>query len=392
MAEQDMQRIGMSEDDLAMQERRDRRSNQAAAFASWLNSMSLRPDANLPAQLQAAQERRASNIRKNRTVNMLESAGQTELAKQVKSGAITGKTAVAQMFQLAAEERQAQRAAAASARSFEQQKELIKLRQAATSQQLSSEEKLVNLYRNAYPNLSNAEILEMAMGGEEKAPAAFQALKMQALAAGLEEGSQEYKNFMLTRGAGPEAAAKIEAKQIVQAPATVEKAQGALNAIKSILDNDNIAGVTGKYEGQLGTTGVGSAYFSQSEIDLIKDIENLEAKVFLEAFETLKGGGQITEREGIQAQRAMENLSRQQSPEKLKSNLRDLYEVILKGQERARNKIQVPEADRYTGSLGTSVSAGSASAQQGGTTQTDASGRKFRLVDRGNGVMQKVYD
>jgi len=392
MAEQDMQRIGMTEDDLAMQERRAKRSDQAAAFASWLNSMRMKPDENLPAQLQAAQERRASNIRKNRTVNMLESAGQTELAKQVKSGAITGKTAVAQMFQLAAEERAAGRAAAASARSFEQQKELIKLRQAATSPQLSSEEKLVNLYRNAYPNLSNAEILEMAMGGEEKAPAAFQALKMQALAAGLEEGSQEYKNFMLTRGAGPEAAAKIEAKQIVQAPATVEKAQGALNAIKSILDNDNIAGITGKYEGQLGTTGVGSAYFSQSEIDLIKDLENLEAKVFLEAFETLKGGGQITEREGIQAQRAMENLSRQQSPEKLKSNLRDLYEVILKGQERARNKIQVPEGDRYTGSLGTGVSTGSTSEQQGGTTQTDASGRKFRLIDRGNGVMQKVYD
>jgi hypothetical protein len=356
MAEQDMQRIGMTEDDLAMQERRSKRSDQAAAFASWLNSMRLKPDANLPAQLQAAQERRASNIRKNRTVNMLESAGQTELAKQVASGAITGKTAVQQMFQLAAEERAAGRAAASSARSFEQQKELIRLRQAATSQQLSSEEKLVNLYRNAYPNLSNAQILEMAMGGEDKAPAAFQALKMQALAAGLEEGSEAYKSFMLTRGAGPEAAAKLEAKQVVQAPATVQKAQGALDAITSILENDNLAGITGKYEGQLGATGVGSAYFSQSEIDLIKDLENLEAKVFLEAFETLKGGGQITEREGIQAQRAMENLSRQQSPQKLQSNLRDLYEIILKGQERARNKIQVPEGDRYTGSLGTNVS------------------------------------
>ena len=131
MAEQDMQRIGMTEDDLAMQERRAKRSDQAAAFASWLNSMRMKPDANLPAQLQAAQERRASNIRKNRTVNMLESAGQTELAKQVKSGSITGKTAVAQMFQLAAEERQAQRAAVAQGArnraaelAFERQKEM----------------------------------------------------------------------------------------------------------------------------------------------------------------------------------------------------------------------------------------------------------------------------
>ena len=149
MAEQDMQKIGMTEDDLAMQERRAKRSDQAAVFASWLNSMRMKPDANLPAQLQAAQERRASNIRKNRTVNMLESAGQTELAKQVKSGAITGKTAVAQMFQLAAEERQAQRAAAnraAQARisreaadlAFERQKELYAYKAGVDAQKPSS--------------------------------------------------------------------------------------------------------------------------------------------------------------------------------------------------------------------------------------------------------------
>ena len=142
MAEQDMQRIGMTDDDLATQESRAKRSDQAAAFASWLNSMRMKPDANLPAQLQAAQERRASNIRKNRTVNMLESAGQTDLAKQVKSGAITGKTAVAQMFQLAAEERAAGRAAAGRAATiqarreaadlaFEREKELLGLKPSA---------------------------------------------------------------------------------------------------------------------------------------------------------------------------------------------------------------------------------------------------------------------
>jgi hypothetical protein len=76
----------------------------------------------------------------------------------------------------------------------------------------------------------------------------------------------------------------------------------------------------------------------------------------------------------------------------LQKNLRDLKDIILKGQERARNKIQVPEGDRYTGSLGTNVSTAATAAQQSGSTQTDASGRKFRLVDRGNGVMEKVYE
>jgi hypothetical protein len=73
---------------------------------------------------------------------MLESAGQTELAKQVKSGAITGKTAVSQMFQLAAEERAAGRAAAAQGATikarreaadlaFEREKELLGLKPSA---------------------------------------------------------------------------------------------------------------------------------------------------------------------------------------------------------------------------------------------------------------------
>tara|TARA_R100000388_G_scaffold1660_1_gene2421 strand:+ start:825 stop:1946 length:1122 start_codon:yes stop_codon:yes gene_type:complete len=117
MAEEQMQNLSFSPEDLAGQERKAKRQDQAAAFASWLNSMSIRPDPNLPAQLQAARAARVEDLRKNRTVNMLEQAGQTELANLVKAGTLDAKSAASQMFQMAAQERQ-----------FEQQKELLALK------------------------------------------------------------------------------------------------------------------------------------------------------------------------------------------------------------------------------------------------------------------------
>lgn len=114
MAEEQMQNLSFSPEDLAGQERKAKRQDQAGAFASWLNSMTIRPDPNLPAQLQAARGERVEGLRKNRTVNMLEQAGQTELANLVKAGTLDAKSAASQMFQLAAEERQ-----------FARQKELI---------------------------------------------------------------------------------------------------------------------------------------------------------------------------------------------------------------------------------------------------------------------------
>ena len=158
MAEEQMQNLSFSPEDLAGQERKAKRQDQAAAFASWLNSMSIRPDPNLPAQLQAARASRVEDLRKNRTVNMLEQAGQTELANLVKAGTLDAKSAASQMFQLAAEERQ-----------FARDKELLDYRAKLTKSKPTSFESKVNIYRGAYPNLTDAEILAK-IEEVEKAP------------------------------------------------------------------------------------------------------------------------------------------------------------------------------------------------------------------------------
>lgn len=102
--------LSFSEDDFLKQEKSAKRKDMAGAFASWLNSMSINPDPNLPQVVQAAQARRADELKNNRTVNMLEEAGRDDIAKLVKTGVITGKEGAAQLFAEANAVRAQQRA------------------------------------------------------------------------------------------------------------------------------------------------------------------------------------------------------------------------------------------------------------------------------------------
>ena len=331
MAEEQMQNLNFSPEDLAGQERRNRRKDQAAAFASWLNSMSIRPDPNLPAQLQAARAARVEDLRKNRTVNMLKQAGQTELANLVKAGTLDAKSAASQMFQLAAEERQ-----------FARQKELQK------TTQLSSDQRLFNLYKQAYPDKTDAEILQMAMKQDDKLPTTFRSLDMTARAAGFvpkdEGGDGRYEDFMAGQGAGFKQAAKnlanLNFEQLSEYGKVLEKAERTTKLIDQIKIDPNLEGVLGRVEGKIPISSWGSLLvFNQDETDLVQLIDNLENSVFLEAFQLLKGGGQITELEGEKAQRAIVNLSRDRSRGAFVEALNTLQSVINSGLNRAQKGV-----------------------------------------------------
>ena len=116
------QNLSFTEEDFTGQEKSARRKDMAGAFAGWLNSMSINPDPNLPRVLQAAQLKRADKIKGNRTVNMLEKAGRTDLADMVKAGTLDPKQAAAQLF-----------AEAGERRAFERQKELARFQAGLTA-------------------------------------------------------------------------------------------------------------------------------------------------------------------------------------------------------------------------------------------------------------------
>lgn len=68
----------------------------------------------------------------------------------------------------------------------------------------------------------------------------------------------------------------------------------------------------------------------------------LQGQAFLQAFESLKGGGQITEIEGQKAEAAIGRLDTAQSPEDYRNALAELRSVLDEAQKRARQPSSAP--------------------------------------------------
>lgn len=70
------------------------------------------------------------------------------------------------------------------------------------------------------------------------------------------------------------------------------------------------------------------------QADFIAASNQLEGQAFLQAFESLKGGGQITEIEGQKATQAIGRLDRAQSQEEYKRSLQELKDVLAAARQR----------------------------------------------------------
>ena len=110
-------------------------------------------------------------------------------------------------------------------------------------------------------------------------------------------------------------------------------AQSMLNAINTVMNHPSLENILGPIEGRRET------FFTQGTSDALAAADQLTGKVFMEAYQGLKGGGQITEIEGEKAQNAIARLQRTQSPEAYKAALDDLKGIITKALERSRTGI-----------------------------------------------------
>ena len=73
--------------------------------------------------------------------------------------------------------------------------------------------------------------------------------------------------------------------------------------------------------------------------DLKVKIDQLAGSAFLQAFDILKGGGAISEREGAKATQAIARLSRTQTPEAFKAALYEFADVVRRGVEKAKGDL-----------------------------------------------------
>lgn len=124
-------------------------------------------------------------------------------------------------------------------------------------------------------------------------------------------------------------------------PKVEANVQNALSLINSVRSHP------GRQFGT-GLTGVLPAAPGSQVADFRAKLDQLTGQTFLSAFETLKGGGQITEVEGKKATEAIGNLKTTQSREQFAQALDDLAGVIIKGQDTARAKAGLAPANSFS--------------------------------------------
>jgi len=138
--------------------------------------------------------------------------------------------------------------------------------------------------------------------------------------------------------------AKAAATKAVELPQVQANAKQAVKLLEDILQHpgmESMVGVKNPFSGAAGTlipfsdrkpiAGSDAAGF-QAKFD------QLQGKNFLQAFETLKGGGQITEVEGKKATDAISSMQLSTSEEEFRAAAQDLAEVINGGVVRAGGK------------------------------------------------------
>ena len=125
--------------------------------------------------------------------------------------------------------------------------------------------------------------------------------------------------------------AEITAQAEVDLPRAVQQGEQTVATLKSLRDHPGLPYITGWYSKAPVLPGS-----PQAGAEAIA--RQVEGTAFLQAYETLKGGGQITQIEGEKAQAAIARLYRAQSTEDYQSALDDLIEVIEAGVSRARTK------------------------------------------------------
>jgi hypothetical protein len=133
---------------------------------------------------------------------------------------------------------------------------------------------------------------------------------------------------------------KAEAKFEANAPQAITTAKTALTKIDEMLAHPGLAPAVGA--GGLSTLGIPgiAQYIPGSEAASFKArLDEILGGAFMEAFNTLKGGGQITEKEGEKATAAITRLSTMQSEKEFKQAAKDFQEVIKAGIKRSEAKL-----------------------------------------------------
>lgn len=163
----------------------------------------------------------------------------------------------------------------------------------------------------------------------------------------------EHQRAMAAARAAGQAASKSEQAANDVLPKVIDTAAAALANINAMIGSpERKDPVTGKvipatkphpgFSTVVGATLLPGARFvpGTSAADFQARFDQIKGSAFLQAYETLKGGGQITNIEGEKGTAALNRMSISQSEQEFMQAAREFQEVVQKGLERAQRRAQ----------------------------------------------------
>jgi hypothetical protein len=144
---------------------------------------------------------------------------------------------------------------------------------------------------------------------------------------------------------------KDRAKFEAAAPEAMNKADEAIRKIDELVGTEPTKTKEGKiiagtkphpgFTSAVGATLLPGARFVDGTpaADFDARLKEVQGGAFLEAYNTLKGGGSITETEGIKATQAITRMSLAQSEKEFKAAAREFQAILRKGIERSKAKL-----------------------------------------------------
>jgi hypothetical protein len=292
-------------------EGRDTRQRLAIA----LEGLALNPNQALIGQLQGDIEGRATDRQKNATVAWLLSRGRDDLAAAIEGGLP---------------------AADALRAALEPQEATGRVLDAAALRQMYPGAKIEEGLYSLKPDGTLTKVggggVNVNLPGQPTIgtiPPGYQAIQNP-------DGTYRYEAIP----GGPVAteAATVEG----QKSALAATAEDSIRLIDSIISDPALPAITGMLQGRLPP-------MTQAGTDLLAKIEQVQGQAFLRAFESLKGGGAITEREGLAAERAIARLQRSQSTDAMIESLKEFQTILDRGRRRAMAGVQAQDDDQFSG-------------------------------------------
>ncbi|GGE36376.1 hypothetical protein GCM10007276_12320 [Agaricicola taiwanensis] len=147
---------------------------------------------------------------------------------------------------------------------------------------------------------------------------------------------------------------KAEGEATANLPSTLATADNMISTIDGVLNDPALSSATGIMSWRQAVPGTEAYRFGERA-------RMLEGQAFLQAFESLKGGGQITEVEGQKATQAIGRLSTSQRAEDYRAALKELRDIVQASKARAQQRAgqqpaaqsqQAPKRLRYNPATG----------------------------------------